>query len=102
MTDVVGPGFEDMLVEIKRDTAAIDLARIRATSLRMADAVATAHRHEAARTVPDFATYATECEAWLRELAAAADAGDRARVVASVRDAEPRHCNRCHDAVGAG
>jgi hypothetical protein len=101
MEHVIGPGFEEtMLGEANRTANAMDLAIIAKAADRCAGHMALGHGQLERRDVPGFAALARETEAWFREIAKRARAGDRPQVQSLIRGGAARYCDRCHEASG--
>lgn len=99
MEDVIGPVYDDVLVpEAERDQGPMQFDRIAAEATRAADAMALGHGRLDWPEVPRFAALAGESEAWLREIARLARAGDAATTRRTILDGELDHCDRCHAA----
>jgi hypothetical protein len=100
METVIGPGYDDVLaVEAEKSAAEMDFARVRATAREMAEQIALGYGPLELRDIPDFATHARRTEAWLLDVAEAAQAQRGEEMRTLVLDGQLRHCEACHDAA---
>lgn len=100
MEEVIGPGYEDVLVvEADKDPQAMDFERVEKTAVRAARAMALGHGPLERKDVPGFAELARQAERWFETIADRARARDAAEVRRLIREGERRYCDRCHDAA---
>lgn len=100
MEDVIGPIYDDYLVrEAEDDERTMNLPGIAEQATRAANHMALGHGVHELNDVPRYADYAREAEAWLRDIAEAAAAGNAERTREMILSGELEHCERCHTAA---
>lgn len=100
MEEVVGPGYEDVLVvEAGKDPDAMDFELVEKTAIRAARAMALGHGPLERKDVPGFADLARQTEQWFETIAEQARVRRGAEVQRLVMQGERRYCDRCHDAA---
>ena len=100
MERVIGPGYDDVLaVEAEKSTLEMDFAPVDATAREMAQQIALGYGPLEDRDIPEFAVHARRTEAWLLDVAAAAQERRATEMRALILDGQLRHCEACHDAA---
>ena len=100
MAEVIGPGFDDVLVlEAGKDAEMMDFAAIQRTAREMADAMALGHGRLEHKDVPEFGDLARRTELWLIAIIDQARAHRGREAQRLIARGEPDYCQKCHDAV---
>ncbi len=98
MVDAIGPGYESLLAEAERAPRDLDLAKLAGDARALAAQFALGHGRLELAEIPGFADHARGAEAWMLDIAMAAEAGDSAKVRKLV-PLEAENCDACHTAA---